>query len=329
MKLALGSKFGFGKVDVAAGAGYRSESSTTQMSQFENETFNTVVSPIQSHILCVWLMCLVFSPFVGRYYRVSNAFSFQRYTVLIRVWHRENDVTRWKASLGNHANWSVTRTLRVESVIDLFDEDMQARIIAAAPQLKPDVIEPIIVPFHGYSIKSSFGIDHFYTVDTKKDHDVWASWHWRYDIIANVFSSPASGAVPLWRLVRKEGTHVYTVEPIERQRYIAAGGRNEGVACYVYTSPGHPGTVPLLRLISEDGNNYRYTTSRDEMNKWIGSPYNYRYVRDEAYVYPPTPDQVAKGHGDSNDSYAHQPRSMKFSSRELVSLEFPRCGCTA
>lgn len=41
-------------------------------------------------------------------------------------------MTRWKASVSNHANWSVTRTMRVVPVIELFDEATQAKILAAA-----------------------------------------------------------------------------------------------------------------------------------------------------------------------------------------------------
>lgn len=187
-------------------------------------------------------------------------------------------------------NWCVTRTIRVESVIDLFEDEIQTKILAAAPQLappKPQVPRVPRVPL--YRMHSPGINDHFYTTNVQETHNSVRNGYTLEGIAALVCPGPADSVVPLYRMWGCLN-HFYTQNAAEvnnwRHMY-----NDEGVACYIHPRK-EEGTVPFYRMwnrrdLPSGQTDHLYTTDIGERDRLVQGGWS-----DEGpvgYVYPVSP----------------------------------------
>lgn len=176
----------------------------------------------------------------------------------VNVLFRETDVTRWKASLNNPANWSVTVVLRVESVIDLFDEATQNKILDVAPQAKFGEKVPLYHLHH-------FGtLDHIYTTDKHEVDKRVKEGYNQLPHIAHVHASAKPKSIPLFRIWREnQNDHIYTTSTKIRDDLLQ-NSREGNVACYVFAKK-RSGTIPLNEVVHEENGHHMYVANTDEL----------------------------------------------------------------
>lgn len=219
--------------------------------------------------------------FSGRY-RVSCFFlhrlSYFSDNLVVVFHYRDESTETWKASLTDINNWSTTRIIRVESVINLFDIDTQARILAAAPRLNnvnvPEVSLAQTIPTRSpppkiplFRLYSPGARDHFYTTSVSECDNAVKTCHYTFEGIAGlVFPGQVESTVPLYRVWGKLD-HFYTTNSAEKSRSLASY-TDEGIACYLYSGPSN-GTVPLYRLWNSGQHDHLYTADAEERNKAI------------------------------------------------------------
>ncbi|KAI0799558.1 hypothetical protein BC629DRAFT_1496756 [Irpex lacteus] len=190
-----------------------------------------------------------------------------------------DDISLWQASLADPTAWAVSRTLRVESVISLFDEVTRAKILAVVPQavlFSPTtpttpsnattatsfrILEPTTkVPLHRlFSPRSGI---HFYTTKSAEVDSAVRVHGYNYETLAahilpEIDESELTDTVPLYRVHR--GTkHLYTIDLNEVQ-----GGQGHGLVGYVHATK-QPGTVPLYRIFNPRTDAHLFTTNVNE-----------------------------------------------------------------
>jgi hypothetical protein len=126
--------------------------------------------------------------------------------------------------------------------------------------------------------------DHFYTTSaTERDGAIAVHGYIDEGIACYVYSSQASGTIPLYRLFNPHnGDHFYTTSVTERDGAVANFGyTNEGIACYVFGSPAS-GTTPLYRLFNPHNGDHFYTTSVTERD---GAVANFGYTNEGIACY--------------------------------------------
>lgn len=126
------------------------------------------------------------------------------------------------------------------------------------------------VPF--YRLVSSSG-DHFLTTSQPEATAASAQGYRLEGTAGYILSSPAPGAVPLYRLASNTGkAHFYTTSASERDSTITRGYHSEGIAGYIASSQ-LPGTTPLYRLYNSKNDDHFYTTSATERQQAIQGGY--------------------------------------------------------
>ncbi|KAI0759159.1 hypothetical protein BC629DRAFT_1549956 [Irpex lacteus] len=169
----------------------------------------------------------------------------------------DDDISLWQTSLADPSTWAVTRTLRVESVISLFDEVTRAKILAVSFS----TLEPTTkVPLHRlFSPRSGI---HFYTTKSAEVDSAVRVHGYNYETLAahilpEIDESELTDTVPLYRVHR--GTkHLYTIDLNEVQ-----GGQGHGLVGYVHATK-QPGTVPLYRIFNPRTDAHLFTTNVNE-----------------------------------------------------------------
>lgn len=167
--------------------------------------------------------------------------------------------------------------MRVESVISLFDEETQAKILASIPRAQtalpsavettqfiaePVIAEPEVpvslpkVPLHRlYSPRSG---EHYYTTKAAELDKAVRVLGYNYEnLAAHILPSQAEHTVPLYR-VRKDKKHVYTTNVAE-----LAEASAQSVVGYVHETL-QTGTFPFYRLFNPQSADRLFTTSIDE-----------------------------------------------------------------
>jgi len=183
----------------------------------------------------------------------------------------ESDIATWRASLANPVNWSVTRTLCVDSVINLFDEATREKILASVPQaaVEPEIsVVPVSkVPLHRlFSPRSG---EHFYTTKAAEVDNAVRAYGYKYETLtAYILSDQAESTVPLFRIHR--GTkHLYTTDLAERAT-AGVDNASQGTVGYVYATQEN-GTFPLYRLFNPRTDAHLFTTNINEKQALLNS----------------------------------------------------------
>ena len=115
-------------------------------------------------------------------------------------------------------------------------------------------------------------VDYIYTADTPEAQRLIAAGMVEQGTAGAVYTARAQGTVPLYRLKRSDGRHLFTFDEAERRNEVVKGGAaQEGIAGYLYPNPA-AGTQPLFRL-SKDGSIYLTADSADvtsrQANGWV------------------------------------------------------------
>ncbi|KAI0689394.1 hypothetical protein BC835DRAFT_256798 [Cytidiella melzeri] len=191
--------------------------------------------------------------------------------------------SEWKASLEDRANWSLTRTTRVESVINLFDDVTRARILAVVPQAVIELEAPSLlvdkVPLHRL-FSSKTGI-HFYTTKSAEVDSAVRSYGYNYETLAcHILPEQAENTVPLYR-IHKGNKPLYTIDPEERAK-ADVGGPAHGLVGFVHATQ-QTGTFPLYRIFNPRTNAYLFTTNVNEKESLLNVGWNNEGVA--CYVY--------------------------------------------
>lgn len=195
---------------------------------------------------------------------------------------------RWKTSLLDFRTWSVTRTLRVASVIGLFSDGTQKRIREAmavsssppapisapvpasstAPYTSRSTPAPPKVPLFRLYSESSPARTHLYTTSAPEcDRAVKTGGYTFEGVACLVRPSSAPGLRPLYRVYGDHGDPVQT--ELTGDDYVALTGHaHEGVVCYVHAD-AQEGTVPLYRLWNAEARDHLYTTNGAERERCL------------------------------------------------------------
>lgn len=114
-------------------------------------------------------------------------------------------------------------------------------------------------------------VDYVYTADSAEGQRLTAAGFVEQGAAGAVYTARAQGTVPLYRLRRPDGRHLFTFDEAERRNEVVRGGAaQEGIAGYLFPSPTS-GTQPLYRM-SKDGSVYLTADSSDvsarQSNGW-------------------------------------------------------------
>ncbi|HEY2498090.1 MAG TPA: fibronectin type III domain-containing protein [Candidatus Angelobacter sp.] len=129
---------------------------------------------------------------------------------------------------------------------------------AGAPAASGGTASGAKVPL--YRASNSAGNLHLYT--TNAGEETSNGFH-AEGTAGYVLSSPASGAVPLYRLTGPNGDTLLTLDANERSSAQTRGYRDSGIVGYVASSQ-EAGTEPLYRMVNNKGSEHFFTTSAAE-----------------------------------------------------------------
>jgi len=94
-------------------------------------------------------------------------------------------------------------------------------------------------------------VDYTYTADSAEAGRLVAAGMVEQGTAGSVYTARAQGTVPLYRLKRSDGRHIFTFDEAERRSEVVRGGAvQEGIAGYLFPSPA-AGTQPLYRMSKE------------------------------------------------------------------------------
>ena len=169
--------------------------------------------------------------------------------------------------------------MRIESVINLFDEETKAKILASVPGAVSElpIVEetsqiPVVrkaevppynelrVPLHRlYSPRSG---EHYYTTKAAELDKAVRVYGYNYEnLAAHILSSQVDDTVPLYR-IRQGKRHLYTTNLAESIR-ASTDGSAPGIVGYVHPTEQY-GTLPFFRLFNAKSGDRLFTTSIDE-----------------------------------------------------------------
>jgi hypothetical protein len=115
-------------------------------------------------------------------------------------------------------------------------------------------------------------VDYVYTADTAEAQRLLAAGLAEQGAAGQVYTARVKGTVPLYRLKRGDGHHLFTFDEAERRNEVVRGGAiQEGIAGYVFPNPAS-GTQPLFRL-TKDAASYLTVDTADasgrQANGWV------------------------------------------------------------
>ncbi len=113
--------------------------------------------------------------------------------------------------------------------------------------------------------------DYVYSADAKDAVSLGAAGLVDQGAAGKVLSAKTPGTVPLYRVKKPDGRHVFTFDEAERRALVSKGAVTESTTGYLYPAPA-PGTTPLFRM-SKDGVVYLTADNGDVQarlaNGWV------------------------------------------------------------